>query len=259
MHDIFLYANGDSFVEGIELGDFLISSHPGYYNFNSKQPGYIHSWFNDMHDNTTSVGIERNKKEKLIKIEEQNRNFAAHLQRKLGAEYKNNAKGGASIERIVRTSILDLIELSKTKKNIIALVGTSEPRRISIPAPVDDDLWMCATMNTTSDATKHLMDYHLRYFNDYHALLLAHKNFILMQDFCKANGIKLLWIAGNSDLTEESITHTEIKCLMDYSGFKYTLSLPEIAKEINIDAMAPGYHFSEIIHKEAANRLLDKL
>jgi hypothetical protein len=259
MHDTFLYANGDSFVEGCELGDFLISSHPGYYNFNNRRPQQFDSWLRQSNDGSTDIGKERIHKEKLIKQEEYKRNFASKLQQQLGVEYKNNAKGGSSFERIIRTSLIDLIEISKTKKNIVALIGTSEPRRISIPAPVNDDLWMCATMNTTNDAAKPIMDYHLAYFNDYHALLLMYKNIILMQEFCKSNGIKLLWIAGNSDITEETITHSEIKCLMEYSKFKYTLSLPEIARQIDAGAMAPGYHFSEIVHTEAASRLLDKL
>ena len=93
---------------------------------------------------------------------------------------------------------------------------------------------------------------------------MFYKNAILLQDFCKVNNIKLLWIAGNGNIIKDNNV-VDQKNIEDYKNFKeyvnfgYAIEMCEVAKDININVMCPGYHFSETVHDVVANSLLEKI
>jgi hypothetical protein len=259
--DLFLYANGDSFVKGAELGDFLKTDFPGYYNFNQERPNHIHSWFLEDQHRSKSVSDEFLKR---ISAEEYNRNFVAKIQKKLNCNFLNSAAGGSSNDRTTRVAIQDLIEIKKQHKNIVAIIGTADPSRLELPNGNNTPLWKPYFLASTDNINNTISKYFLLNLDRYHRMLMFYKNAILLQDFCKVNSIKLLWIAGNGNIIKDNNV-VDQKNIEDYKNFKeyvnfgYAIEMCEVAKDINIDVMCPGYHFSETVHDVVANSLLEKI
>ena len=91
---------------------------------------------------------------------------------------------------------------------------------------------------------------------------MFYKSAILLQDFCKVNNIKLLWVAGNGNIVEDNKVDRNIEDynnFKEYANFSYAVEMPKIAKDINVGVMCPGYHFSEKVHDAVANILLRKI
>lgn len=259
--DLFLYANGDSFVQGVELGDFLKTEFPGYYNFNEERPAHIHKWFLEDQQRNKFTSDELLKK---IAVEEYNRNFVAKIQQKLNCKFLNSGLGGSSNDRIIRVTIQNLIEIKKQHKNVVAIIGTSDPSRLELPNNNNTALWRPYFLSTTDNINNELSKYYLLNLSRYHRMVLFYKNVILLQDFCKVNNIKLLWLAGNANIIDDNNV-TDRKSVEDYNNFKeyanfsYTVEMPKIAKDINDGVMCPGYHFSEKVHDATATILLEKI
>lgn len=259
--DLFLYANGDSFVRGVELGNFLKPDFPGYYNFNEERPDHIHRWFLEDQQKSKSVSNELLNQ---ISTEEYGRNFVAKIQKKLNCKFLNNAIGGSSNDRITRVTITDLIEIKKQHKNVVAIIGTADPSRLELPNDLDSLLWKPFFLSNTDNINNEISKYFLLNLGRYHRMLMFYKNVILLQDFCKVNSIKLLWLAGNSNIIEDNKVNDR-KNIEDYNNFKeyanfsYAVEMPKVAKDINVGVMCPGYHFSETVHDATANILLEKI
>lgn len=257
--NLFLYANGDSFVKGTELGDFLKTDFPGYYNFNQERPNHIHSWFLEDQHKSESVSDEFLKR---ISAEEYNRNFVAKIQKKLNCNFLNSAAGGSSNDRTTRVAIQDLIEIKKQHKNIVAIIGTADPSRLELPNGINTPLWKPYFLASTDDINNTVSKYFLLNLDRYHRMFMFYKNVILLQDFCKVNSIKLLWVAGNANIIEDNVVDNDIedyKNFKEYANFSYAIEMPKIAKAINDGVMCPGYHFSEKVHNSVATLLLEKI
>lgn len=262
--DIFLYSNGDSFVEGCELGDFLLPNYPGATNIYDSENKNIRQWFNDTRLMNTSLWHERNRILPEIEQEEKVRNFTAKLAKSIGSDFLNNALGGSSMDRITRTTISDLIELKKTENNIVAIIGTTEPARMELPVIDNDTIpwWSVHPGNSIDNKQMNeVVNYYSMNASNYHKMLAFYKNVILIQDFCKINAIKLLWVSGNSniindyDIEQQYAKQKDIQQLTDYANFKPSADMQQIAKSIIDKTVLPGYHYSEIVHEETARQL----
>lgn len=274
MPNTFIYANGDSFGKGSELGDFLLSSHPGYYNFNEERPSIIEKWFNEEYLRPGSATQkERTLKWSLINQEENTRNFSYKVSKKLNVKYLNSSKGGSSFYRIILKSLADLLEIKKTEKNIVALIVTSCPSRIEIPIAASynnkSNFWRSCNMHipNADPSADELIKYYMLNYDNYHQIVNFYKNTITLDNFCISNKIKLLWVAGNSNVLktvipeDKYINCPDFKNILEYFDKEtfYSVELPEIARDININTMTPGYHFSEVVHEKAAELLLEKI
>jgi hypothetical protein len=262
---MFLYSNGDSFVEGCELGDFLLSGYPGavgIHEIHVIENKNIRQWFNDTRLMNTPLWHERKKLLPEIEQEEKARNFTTKLAKSLGVNFFNNALGGSGMDRITRTTISDLIELKKTEKNIVALIGTTEPLRMELPVMNTNPWWPVHPGNSVNDKMMNdVVNYYSMNVGNYHKMLAFYKNVILIQDFCKINAIKLLWVSGNSnivndfDIEQQYADQKDIQQLTDYANFKLSADMQQIAKSIVDKTVLPGYHYSEIVHEETARQL----
>jgi hypothetical protein len=270
--DLFLYANGDSFVEGCELGDFLLPDYPGAYNFNESIDGLarksVREWFENIHKPETDLWHTRHKLIQQIKHQEQQRNFITKLAKLLSAKFYNNALGGCGMDRIVRTTISDLIEFKKTRKNIIAVIGTAEPLRIELPSKnAEPPLWeLYHPGNSVPDSILNtVVGFHYVYTKNYHKMVGFYQRVIAIQDFCKANGIKLLWVSGNAPIVDvirvepEYSTQRDLCALSDYANFKPHVDMEQVARQIHYQVRLPGYHFSESVHEETAKQLYEHI
>lgn len=257
--DLFLYANGDSFVKGEELGNFLKRNFPGYYNFDEEVPEHIASWALEDRQRNEFRSDEFLKR---ISTEEYNRNFAAKIQQHLNCNFLNNAQGGSSNDRTTRVALQDLIEIKKQYKNIVALIGTADPSRLELPNDNTDFLWKPYFLAKTDNINNPISQFYLLNLSRYHRMVMFYKNVILLQDFCKVNSIKLLWIAGNSNIIEDNVVNKDIKDFnnfKEYANFSYAVEMPKIAKDINVGVLCPERHFAEKVHDAVATLLLGKI
>lgn len=269
--DLFIYANGDSFVEGAELGDFLIHSYPGAYNFNEpygEVKPHIKAWFDEIQTPGTELFELRQHLTKQIKREQQQRNFCAKLAGMMKAEFYNNGLGGAGMDRILRTTLTDLIEFKKTKKKILAIIGTTELLRMELPSSNDDStLWEIYHPGNkiSNSSVNSVLEYYYLRTKNYHKMVKFYQYVITLQDFCKANSIKLMWISGYAPIDQiiqvetELIMEKDLCALQDYASFKYAADMQQLAKIINYNVRLPGYHFSESVHDATAKQLYEQL
>lgn len=272
-----IYANGDSFVAGVELGDDIISGHPGYlpYDENCNQNRW---WIDRTYDEKDSLSKERQSKKKQISLLERNRAFPNKIASILNYPMINRAQGGASFDRIARTTIVDLIDLKNQYNNIIALIGTTCPSRSEIcnqyaSLELDEtDFPMTWEQISTTFRPSHqtgtlanLIDFKIQFEKNYHQLINAYKNILLIKQFCEIHKIKLYWISGHANINHIEVEKgfegaKDLKNLKEYVNFNYSLDMIEIAKKSNLnDVYCPGLHLSESIHDLVAKKIIELL
>jgi hypothetical protein len=265
--DLFVYANGDSFVEGCELGDFLLPDYPGISNYNCHDHSLDHPtriWFTNLHTMGHPLWAERNRLMSDIKQQEQQRNFAYKLSQKLGAKYMNSGLGGSGNDRIARTTLRDLIELKKTEKNIVALIGITEILRMELPAMGKDDAWNIFHPGNPIENSvfSEITNYYYLHTKNYNRLINFYRHIILLNDFCKLNNIRLFFIAPFDPIEKVFIIEQEFAkekdylALKEYADYHESVNMNSIARDIDIGTKLPGYHFSELVHEHTANELL---
>jgi hypothetical protein len=287
-----IYANGDSFVAGVELGDDIFPGYPGKLSLpHDDSPDSNHflakQWILNTYNQSHELGKKRLKLLNEILSLEYSRAFPKKLSQILKydtvpyfnrnfSEFKppfviNRALGGSSMDRIVRTSIADLIEIRKhhTSK-IIAIIGTTDISRSEIPSwsphrenlQGDPGVWVClhnhGTLPKTVPYIRDLINFKLAYQLDYHSLVNFYKNVVLLQDFCKLNNIVLMWVEtyrNNLISDTNNNLYTDLQNFKDYAALEYSTSMNEIADEINHNVLCPSGHFSEIVHEAVAIKL----
>lgn len=271
-----IYCNGDSFVAGVELGDTIIPDHPGFIDYNDEDPAKYRPWSSKTWDTNTLYGKARITSWNQIEELDRKKSFPSKLNQLLNVPVINRAHGGASLDRIVRTALTDLIELKKTNDNIVAIIGTTDISREEIPtchdipypdSTGDPGYWISVTPHHTKAdeaETDGITKYKLLREKDYHGMLRFYKNVILLKDFCKLNNIKLYWISTNYnvkniEVEKEYETCVDLLNFKEYAEFEYILDMDEIAKTINTGVICPANHFSEIVHDEVAKQLAEIL
>lgn len=279
-----IYANGDSFVAGVELGDDIMPDYPGTipYNGSASEHERINSWIRNTYNPDHPLYKSRQKlSDDIMKLEYQ-RAFPSLLSNLFQCPVVNHAFGGSSIDRIVRTSIFDLIELKKTNQNIIALIGTTELSRFELPSPHNHwnktkdfcghyQCWKSINVHfpdlNDSDLANKIVEYTLRHERNYHSLVRFYKNVIQLQDFCKLNGIKLFWISAFQNVLNTFIEpeyqykdNNELESYMDYAKFEYFLDMHDVAATCNLKSvLCPSGHYSKEVHTLIAEKLFHKL
>lgn len=276
-----IYCNGDSFVSGCELGDDLLTGYPGLLPWppDTKQHELNKEWVRKTHAPVQIWQMHErgNIVDQITKLEFE-RAFPNKVSMATGIPVINRAIHGASMDRIVRTTMTDLYNMKKESPNeeIIAFIGTTYPYRWEVAYDVANqhDMhgfpqdWICIsssyTIDAESDYLKGIKKYKTVYYHYYHALVNYYKNIILLQDFCKLNNIKLYWIATYDNLIkypldlEQYEDRLDINALMEYANLEYTLDMREIVETEFVDQpiMCPGGHFGEPIHERIAQEIV---
>lgn len=269
-----IYANGDSFVAGVELGDDILVDYPGCSKpndssklKNSKE--WIAKTYNPEHH------YFQNRQEKFQEVNrlEFERAFPSILSKKYNLKTVNHALGGSSMDRIVRSSMADLINLSQTHDNIVAIIGTTCPSRFEVPNWQENlyndfhghpKVWSCISSTyymSDREPAEPLIDYQIRYEKDYHMAVKFLKNIITLQDFCTVNKIKLYWLSTNSDFSSFNIEPKysdfyDLRYIQKYADYKpkfsmYNLSNSEELR--NKEIICPSGHYGTLLHEHLAD------
>lgn len=275
-----LYANGDSFVAGVELADDLLPRHPGYlpYYATNAEKDRNRQWIDKTYDLNHPYGKEREQKRKTLIKTEYERSFPTKLARLLGCDHINRAQGGSSLDRIARTTLSDLIELKDKDKDIIAVIGTTCPSRSEISTPFGyshdiDETGYWDQISTTflsghqnDGPITAMIKYRVEHDKNYHQMVSAFKNIILISDFCKLQNIKLYWVANNIDILNQVQVERELEDCKDYQmlrrycDLQYTTNMAKIASTMESkDILCPAFHYSEKVHVETAFDLFTKI
>ena len=277
-----LYFNGDSFVQGTELADETIPGYPGYipwpldFDKNSKfTKGKV--WLDSSHSPGSELNKYRMEHVHEITQAELYRAYPNKVHLKTGLPFINRAHGGASMDRIVRVTITDLVKLKKENPDdqIMAFIGTTYPERSEIPNnnPVGTDLhgwpYDWASISSTfrqsnfDDMIEAVRKYKVLYETDYHSLVNFYKNVIMIQDFCKANDIPLYWIATGENVKKRKFDRKysdrlDLQMFMDYAKFEYTIDMVALVEEHTKyqNVVCPGGHFGEYIHLLTAEEIV---
>lgn len=277
-----IYTNGDSFVAGVELADDILPGYPGLLDFPwDATPGSKHEkakeWILDSHNNEScDAYVQRQKLSSYIINKEYETAFPNRLNNLTGIPVINHAIGGASMDRIVRKSISDLIELRQKNSNIVAIIGTTQCVRSEVPNYIppyknflnENVAWLCMNAGFYNlpglDAVglKEIFQYKLKYEKEYHWQLNFYKNVIMLTDFCKLNKIKLIWVdtlcqeGDMPQVAQEYESCQDLPNFKNYANYKPVLSMHNIAEEIGKNTMCPSGHFSAIVHEVFAERLV---
>jgi hypothetical protein len=281
-----LYFNGDSFVAGDELGDDILNVYPGTasYPMNTTDPKSLHVRNKKWLVNTNTPGHPLYKervasKQKLSKLEFE-RAFPNKVHQLTQFPIINHALGGASMDRISRTTVADLCYLRRKKPNekIIAFIGTTYPSRTEVPAEGDkrgadphghtvnwDSISPTYQVIRTKEV-ENLVNYFARYQTTYHAAVNFYKNIILIQDHCKLNDIQLHWIATHDNIVNEYVVESDVLdqydlfALREYANLQYSVDMKDFLPEFNFqDVLCPGGHFSEPVHERTAEKIVEIL
>lgn len=265
-----IYCNGDSFVQGVELGDTIIPEHPTFKHFTDNLDE-AKKWLAKTYDHNHDYGkIRELNSTQIIKLEYE-RAFPHKLGKLLNVPVINHGMGGSSLDRIVRTTITDLISLKKDHDNIIAIIGDTHYSRSelanfeyidSLDIAGFNRYWVC--LSTTyhmsgREPLEPILDYKIRYEKNYHMLVNYYKNIIMLQDFCKSNDITLHWVSCHDDISRNSKPEPEYEndiCLnnfIEYADLDFIVRMEEVAERLHYDVYCPGGHFSEKVHEEVAS------
>jgi hypothetical protein len=258
-----IYCNGDSFVDGWELGDDLMEDHPGWLPYPYKR---VHSeWIDNLYKHSL-----RNKSPNMSDdIHKRNRErcFAGLLESKYGHTVVNGAMNGASFERITRTTIVDLIKLKANHDNITVIIGLTGIHRHEVPrnpahhpGPRHGE-WV-DTMTSIPSVHPHAKDFNrfnALYMTDDHAMVRALVNLTHIKSFCDANNMRLLFVEPGitPEFTQQRVSKDpDIKVLGDYLKLDWCINMLEIAKTSNErEVFCPDGHFSPRMHEIFAEEI----
>lgn len=246
-----IYANGDSFTHGSELASDMLPGFPGWSNrfpLDEVKVKENYTWMRDiMKENTALIS--------LYMDECVRRAYPQKVANILNCEVLNNSEAGASMDRIARNTIIDLLDLkNKGTKDIVAIIGTTSIFRIDLP--IKNNQWLSMQIgghnDNLSEIPPSLIVHYVKDYSVIHAYSNYYKNLILIQDFCKVNDIKLILIETLFKDAEES---NENNLLRQYAK-TYDFSMSKIAHELGGNIFAPCGHFSEIVHNKLADEIV---
>lgn len=268
------YFNGDSFVSGVELADHLLPNHPGYIKFDDQiKKNEAKKWIKKTYDSSHEYGKLRHLKYKEIADTEFESCFPNILSKKYGINIINRALGGSSNDRIIRTTLNDLIKLLEHKEEVTAIIGTTSINRFEIPNYEDSwyadyhgeiKVWNCISGHYHMDnreLAQPLIEYHIKYEKNYHQLVRFYKEVILLQSFCQSNNIKLYWLETLENISKIQVenNYKNIEDLINFkkqANFKYTFSMYEIVeKNKHEEVLCPSGHYSPLIHNLIADEI----
>ena len=273
-----IYCNGDSFFAGVELADDFLPEYPGLadWGFWPVQPAK--EWCYNSHNDPSHVAFKTRKEQsKKILDLEYKRAFPNKIKNITGVSVINKGLGGSSMDRIVRTSISDLIKLKEEHTDITAVIGTTSHSRFEVayPGPPAEHfldgmhVWYCASTDynipNRSKLLKNVIEYKITHDETYHHLINFYKNIVLLQDFCKLNNIRLIWIDTHANVNTDwphNLKDPYMKCedlknIKNYADYKATISMKNIAEKIKTNVLCPSGHWSELVHEQTAQELVN--
>jgi hypothetical protein len=273
-----LYFNGDSFCAGVELGDDILPGYPGASDTHNHIVRRLNqSWINKTYDPSHPWAEERRSVQSKLTTLEYERAFPNKIQQTLGIPVINKSLGGSSMDRIVRTTITNLIEYKKSGDDVIAIIGLTDSGRSEIPnysssGHIDvvgfPSHWSDISLGHVlpgEDELEPVRQYNLRYQTNYHSQVSFYRNVVLLQDFCKLNNIPLFWISTGfcniqfKDVEDRYKDSPDLLNLIEYANLEYLLDMTEIAKELKFKVICPSNHYSEVVHVEVAKRIVAML
>lgn len=253
-----IYANGDSFTAGIELAAEMLPGFPGNrsdapFNEDSIQN---FKWLDQVYINCPNIIP-------AYLSESRRRAYPQKISALLNCEVINNAIGGASMDYIARTTILDLINLKNNHKDIVAVIGTTQTSRIDLP--MANSQWQSVQIGYRFpvDIPSIFEKYYVKSYTNYHALTNYYQNLIHIQDFCKVNDIRLIFVNLMNDqptIPEDNIEEAnKVTQLKNYVK-DYDFDMPAISYSMKgLDIYAPCGHFTEIVHAKLAEEIVKTL
>lgn len=255
MIDRVIYANGDSFTAGSELAADML---PGFPGNTSKPPTPVQNI-----KNSKWLSVVYHKYSHLIPsylAESRQRAYPQKIGDALNCKVVNNAQGGASMDCIARNTISDLLNLKNDHKDIVAIIGTTQIYRLEIP--IENNQWESVQVghgfpNRLPDSFE---KYYVKNYSVYHAFTNYYKNLIQIQNFCKVNDIRLIFVNFMYDsIPEDDIEETKkIIQLKNYLK-EYDFNMSKIAHGMVGDIFAPCGHFTEIVHTNLAKEIVKTL
>lgn len=270
-----IYCNGDSFVHGTELGDHVLTNHPGYLDLNCslKETNAAKDWYNKTRDQSKVEYQERMTKLDLIQQQEQTLRFSYVLEKITNIPTINNAFGGISFDHITRVTITDLHELSKTDNDIIAVIGLTDPARIELPYKLRlnyskdekfQDNWKNFMVQNNFEPADHydelvnnILMFNRVYNTEYHIQTNLFKNLLLIKNFCEIKKIKLILLKPfkviNNLVTKNP--KNDLFALQESVNLKFDVEMDVIAEKIEKNTHCPGRHFSPIVHTKVAEEI----
>ncbi len=260
-----IYCNGDSFAAGDELGNDIIPGYPGLMDFDPPDSiRKMHAdWLRSSYDHNTPAGIFRQQNQEKIRKLESEKSWPNKLRQLTGTTVVSNAEGGASMDRIARTTVADLAGLVKTNKNIIAFIGLTYENRFEVGLPIDH--WYSVLPQNPESAPNEDIGAIARakvlIETDYHNLVNFYKNVIYIKDFCIVNRIKLYFLSPFplSNMTGRCQTHPDLKEMVEYADLECELIMQHVARKLHTKVNCSGLHFSETVHNVIAQLLYKKV
>ena len=245
-----IYCNGDSFTSGHGLGDFLLPDYPGESDDAPDKLPYLAKWT----ANTYSASYtHRHDLSKEIRQEELNRCWPTKL-KKYGYGVINSAQAGSSMQRISRTTIIDLIKLKQVTTDILAIISVPPIERSEI---YYKDAWVDFSHAhlESCDFMPHLRNLYSELLLDdaegYASLVRWYVAAIQIKDHCKANNIPLMWV--NSVNSVSAIDKfKDLNNLVKYLDIKYELTMSHLKSD---KGYVPDGHYSERVHDQVAHIL----
>jgi hypothetical protein len=237
-----IYANGDSVVAGTELIDESIPGFPGYYT--------------DLPDaNNIAKNFEwKNKFPFPDRNKELELSFPNRIAKHFGLEVRNDAQPGASIERIVRNTIVDLLFLKKSHEKIIAIVGNTEPQRFALPNGTDQWQNHFLTIPVKDRHVSNVQKFKLEYETHYHRELKFFEYMILLKDFCRLNNIDL-YLVDTLIYPFFNPESYDLALFKEYANIDYACSMADLSKRVG-EAFCPQGHYSKHVHDLASRKLI---
>lgn len=252
-----IYCNGDSFVEGTELGDTLLPNHPGFLDNTAPQSKrkITQAWLADTYKSGVRDGLVA-----TINTLGRERAWPNKLSKLVNKEVINAGSAGSSMDKITRTTINDLLTLSKKYKDITAIISTTCPDRFEVGHRIET--WRSVLSHDNSEDTQQLVNYKVEHETEYHSFMNFFKNVIYIKNFCKDQGITLYFVGPFRERPTNIATlkkHKDLANLIRYADINYIAIMQDIANQNPAGALAPGIHFSEAIHDIFAQQLYEKI
>ena len=257
-----IYCNGDSFVAGDELADHeFFDDHPGLLSVSdsNEKKRIAAEW--RRKSCRTRDGETNRKLRELERIKA----FPNRLQEITGIPVINDAVGGASFERIARTTITSLIDLKNEYSEITAIIGLTCPDRFEIPSRhqlrgFDENLpeWDC--INPAWEDLKgqdgrliNLINYQRIATTKNFRYTRLYLNMILIKDFCELHNIRLLWLEAGWHFPEENPGYASN--LREYIDFHSSGNMGTLGHLLDTNALCADGHWAEVVHHKFAKEL----
>jgi hypothetical protein len=253
-----LYTNGDSFVAGCGLADYLLPEYPGDCGTTADlemDRKFTDEWNQkkkQLWSSCTTKTLYR-----IIQLE-RIKAFPAKLKTMFNCELVDSSEGGSSFDKITRKSIVDLIKIRKsTSERVVAIIGDTVLRRRDQPYITQNGKpdWFPFQYNgghpqpNISCPPMLEVIYNQSMFTEhrYHTLYYYYKNCILLKEFCKNHNIELHWLRVIDSNDTDLECYDDLTVLREHADIKHSVNMIQESASVQLCFVRDG-HFSESVH-----------